>query len=129
MDKTALVDMDFKNGETLIKSLDRAQFHVHSAFWFFNSESEQWRLMIASELVDDLGPKIAYTQIKSVIDDLEPSIGIELQNISVISPSNILIKILGSAIKTSPTDIKGIRLSRNTIGNSFIEDVYIYRLQ
>lgn len=129
MDKTALVEMDFKDGATLIEYLDNAQFDVHSAFWLYNCESEQWRLIIASDLVDLVGPREAYTKIKTVIDNIDPLFGIQLQNISVISPLNPLVKILGTSIKTSPTDIKGIRLSRNIVGNSFIEDAFIYRIQ
>jgi hypothetical protein len=129
MDKTILVERDFKDGGKLIQKLDKSEFKVHSALWFYNSEADVWRLLIATPLVDKRGPHEVYKKIKAVIDKMEQPFEISLQSISAISPTNQLIKILGVAIKTPPNAIGGIRFTRNSINNVFIEDAYIYRLQ
>jgi hypothetical protein len=132
MDKTTLVESDFKDGTLLIEALDNVYFNVHSALWLYNPEEDNWRFIIASKVTDFSGPKKAYSQIKNVLKSLEKKqikINFSLENISVISPHHPLINILGTAIKTGPNEINGIRLSRNRINNSYIEDAYIYRLQ
>jgi hypothetical protein len=132
VDKTALVESDFKDGEILIKELDRTHINVHSALWLFDSEANNWRLIIASKNADFTSPKKAYIQINNALNSLERrgvSVGFSLENISVISPNHPLINNLNKAIKTGATDIGSIRFSRNRIGDSYIEDAYIYRIQ
>lgn len=132
MDKTALVESDFKDGEILIKELEKQHINVHSALWFYNSEEDNWRLIIASKIADFASPKRAYSQIKKVLKRLETTplkVGITLDNISVVSPHHPLIKVLAGVINTGPDALQGIRFTRNRINNSFIEDAYIYRIQ
>jgi hypothetical protein len=129
VDKTTLVERDFQDGEILIKELDKAHINVHSAFWLYDSEADHWRLIIASTAADFASPKKAYTHIQNVLKSMGKtgvSVGFSLENISVISPNDPFINILNKAIKTGPKDISGIRFSRNRIGNSYIEDAYIY---
>lgn len=132
MDKTTLVEKDFEDGAILIKELDKAHINVHSALWIYNSEVDYWRLIIASKIADFESPRKAYTHISSAIKRLEKSgvkIGFSLDNISVVSPHHPLVKGLSQALKTEPGEIANIRFSRNRIGNTFIEDAYIYRIQ
>lgn len=132
MDKTTLVERDFLDGEMLIRELEHAQINVHSAFWLYDSEADRWRLIIASEIEDFYSPKKAYTHIWNVLKEMTNKgieIGFSFDNISVMSPKDPLIKALSMTIKTGPEDICGIRFSRNRIGNSYIDDSYIYRIQ
>jgi hypothetical protein len=132
VDKTTLVERDFSDGEILIKELDSTNVNVHSALWLYDSEADNWRLIIASKNADFTSPKKAYLQIYNALKSLESKgekVGFSLENISVVSPNHPLINILNKTIKTGPSDISGLRFSRNRIGNSYIEDAYIYRIQ
>jgi hypothetical protein len=132
VDKTTLVERDFSDGELLIKELEKAQIHVHSALWLYDSESENWRLILASNMEDFESPKKAYKHIWDVLQEMDKTgnkICFSLENITVISPRHPLINNLNKVMKTGPQDIDGIRLSRRGIGNSYIEDAYIYRIQ
>lgn len=132
MDKTTLVEKDFNDGRILIKQLDRLHINVHSALWLYNPDEENWRLIIASKIAEFTSPKRAYYLVKKalrVLENTQGEIGITLDNISVVSPNHPLIKLLAVVIVTEPDALSGIRLSRNRINNSFIEDAYIYRLQ
>lgn len=130
MDKTTLVERDFRDGKKLIERLDEAKFGVHSAFWIFNSESGLWRLIIATPLVEIQSQKEAYKKIKATIYAIEQPFNISLQNISVISPSHMIVGTLRQFFGTLSDNnrIEGIRFSGSTINNSFIEDAYIYRI-
>jgi hypothetical protein len=132
VDKTTLVERDYRDGEILISELDKAHMDVHSAFWLYDSEADRWRLMIASKEVDNAGPTKAYKDIQNVLKTMEKNgitVEFTLENISVISPNHPLINNLNQAVKTGPKDIRNVRFSRNSIGNSYIEDAYIYRIQ
>ncbi|WP_077619825.1 hypothetical protein [Bacillus sinesaloumensis] len=129
MVKTFLVEKDFNEGEALIKELDEANFDVHAALWLYESESEYWRLIIASEVVDTHGARKAYEQINDIINQSGDLKSINLMDITAWSPKHPLIKSLRSVIQTSPKEITDIRFSRKTIDNTFIDDAYIYRMQ
>jgi hypothetical protein len=127
MDKPTLVDADMKAGEALLNRLDETKFDVKAALWFYMPDSEEWRLILASPTVDAEGPKKAYEKVQSQLQGLDQGYELSLQNISLVSPNDNLIKVLKSAIKTGKK-ISHIRFTRNVINNVFIEDAYIYRL-
>ena len=131
MDKPTLVDADMKAGEALLKKLDKIKFNVKAALWFYMPDSEEWRLLFASPLVDKIGPTKTYEKIQSLLpelqEELEQNYELSLQNISVVSPKADLIKLLKTAVKTGP-GVSHIRFARNVINNVFIEDAYIYRV-
>lgn len=128
MDKPTLVDSDIKAGEVLLNKLDEIKFKVKAALWFYSTDSEEWRLIFASPTVDEKGPKNAYEKVQSHLQGLKKQHKLSLQNISLVSPNDKLIKLLRTAIKTGP-GISGIRFTKNVINNVLIEDAYIYRLQ
>jgi hypothetical protein len=128
MDKTTLVENDIEDGKKLIEALDNASFNVHSALWYYLSDSDQWRFIIASPLVDKKSPKEAYSLIQGILAKISPQIKISLKDVSVVSPKLDLIQLLRIAIHTGP-GVSGIRFKGNTINNVFIEDAYIYRVQ
>ena len=127
MDKPTLVDADMKAGEALLNKLDETKFDVKAALWFYMPDSEEWRLILASPTVDAEGPKKAYEKVQSQLQGLDQGYELSLQDISLVSPSDNLIKVLKSVIKTGKK-ISHIRFTRNVINNVFIEDAYIYRL-
>ena len=128
MDRTILVGPKIKEGGQLLRSLDKAGFQVTAALWLYESEPDRWRLMIASPLVDSKGPKAAYDRIQSSIETSKVGDSLALSEISAVGPKDPVIKALRMAVHTGP-GISGIRFSRNTINNIFIEDAYIYRVE
>ena len=114
-------------GAKLIERLDAKHSEIKSAFWLYFSEDKTWKLIIASPLVDTLGPREFY---KKVVDAnstaSEEEEVISLNDIGVTSTTHHVVHLLRSAIGTDG-GISGIRFSRNTINGHFIEDSYIYR--
>jgi hypothetical protein len=127
MDKPTLVDADIKAGEALLSKLDEIEFDVKAALWFYVQDSEEWRLIIASPIVDKDGPKKAYEKVQLQLQGLNGRYELSLRNISLVSPGDKLIKALESVIRTGKS-ISHIRFTRNVINGLFIEDAYIYRL-
>ncbi len=127
MGQTVLVEKEIEEGKRLIEALDKANFQVEAAMWFYLTDSDQWRLFIASPFAEKNGPKNAYSFIQSVMSKLSEPLGITLKDISVLSPKHHLISLLRVALRTGP-GISGVRFTRNVINNTLIEDAYIYRI-
>ena len=129
MDKPTLVEADMEAGKVLLRDLDEKNFDVEAALWFYMSDSEEWRLILASTTVDSKGPKVAYEIIQSHLKELEQkNYQLSLQNISVVSPNDNLIKLLKKVARVAP-GASPMRFRRNTIDSVFVEDAYIYRMQ
>ncbi|MES2676263.1 MAG: hypothetical protein V4660_18640 [Pseudomonadota bacterium] len=122
-----LSDSMMKAGAKLVERLDAEQAEVKSAFWLYFSEDKTWKLIIASPLVDSLGPREYYKKVvgaNSAASEEEEVIS--LNNIGVTNTVSQIVQLLKFAIGTGG-GISGIRFSRNTINGHFIEDSYIYR--
>lgn len=123
----SLTDQMIKAGAKLVQRLDSAKSVVQSAFWLYYSDDRIWKLILASPLVDSLGPREYYKKVISAngeaLDDEEV---ISLNDIGVVSITDQLVCLLKTAIVTGG-GYSGIRFSRNTINGNFIEDAYIYR--
>jgi hypothetical protein len=126
VDKASLVTELIEDGKRLIEALDAAKFDVRAALWFYFSDANEWRLIIASPFVDNSGPMKAFEVIQKEIGKISPTLGIRLRNIVVVSPQDRLIKLMKIAIGTGP-GISGIRFTQNVINNVLIEDAFIYR--
>ncbi|MBB1370938.1 hypothetical protein [Pseudoalteromonas sp. SR45-4] len=122
-----LTDSMMKAGAELVARLDKNNADVKSAFWFFLSEEQVWKFIVASPQVDTLGPREYYKKINEAnLLAEEAENVISLNDISVSNTKNQIVQILKIAIGTDD-GISGIRFSRNTINGMFIEDTYIYR--
>jgi hypothetical protein len=117
MVKTSLVEQDIKEGERFLQALDEPavitlgrrrvvdlpddHFRVKAAFWMYLPESLEWRLVIATPLVDEQGPLATYRDIRSVLA-ANLALNLSLQNISVVSPKDPLVKVFQNAMKIAP---------------------------
>lgn len=131
MVKTSLVERDLKEGKRLLEALDKAKpsgspFRVRAAFWLYSPESMEWRLVVATPLVDEKGRLATYVHLGKVLDSVQP-VGLSTHNISVRSPRDPLVKALRGALRIAP-DSGGVRFTRNVVAGTYVEDAYIYRL-
>lgn len=126
MDKKTLVNIDIEEGRKLIEELD-SYLEITSAFWYYLSEIQEWRLILATPSIDKLGRKKTYSIIWDVLNKNKEMLSIPLDAISIMSPKQELNKLLSYAIKTGK-GISGIRFSGNVINGTLIEDAYLYRV-
>jgi hypothetical protein len=127
MVKTSLVERDIQEGRKLVQSLDLAGLRINAALWLFIPESSEWRLTIATPLVDEKGPLHTYRRVHTALKSISPPLSISIQNIAAISPDDSLIQQLKGAVRTG-RNLEGVRFTRNFIKNSYIEDAYLYRV-
>ncbi|MFS8085442.1 MAG: hypothetical protein ACMG6H_07405 [Acidobacteriota bacterium] len=130
MVKASLVESDIEEGRKLLDELKKIDSHflIRSAFWLYRPETFDWRLFIATPLVDQRGPATAYTDVQGALRSLPSRPWISMQDISVVSPNDKLVKLMNKAAHI-PRGAPGIRLARSRVDDTFIEDAYIYRLK
>ena len=115
-------------GAELTRLLDDSGLTVSASFWLFLPESNMWRLIIASQEVDEHGPRRVYEKIQSVLQGThQKAKAITLAEISAVDSNDKWVSVLRKAIRTGH-GVSGTRFSRNTIDGHFIEDAYIYRI-
>jgi hypothetical protein len=121
MAKTALVDRYVNDGRMLISALDKDDFHIDTAMWFYSEELDEWQLMIATPLVDQVGLRETLRRTQSIIREMT-SISLSLSDISILSPHSILIDAIKSTVRRS-TDV----ILKGTVANGIlVNDAYIY---
>jgi hypothetical protein len=134
MVKTSLVESDIEEGRKLLDELKKTDskfsvphFVIRSAFWFYSSDAFDWRLFIATPLVDQRGPASAYTDVQGALRSLAIPLWISMQDISVVSPNDKLVKVMKKAVHI-PSGLNGARVARTRVDDTYIEDAYVYRL-
>lgn len=123
-----MVDAGFDEqaGRRLLKELDKRHFLIDAALWLHRPEEDDWRLVLATPLVNEFGPSEGYRRLQRVVQKL-PGARPSLSSIALVGSDDPFIGLLRSAIATGP-GTHGVRFSRNSINGVFVDDAYIYRL-
>jgi hypothetical protein len=117
---------EFTIGRRRLSVVGASHFRVKAAFWWYLPDSLEWRLVIATPLVDEKGPLAAYKDIQKVLI-WHPDLNLSLQNISVLSPKDERVKAFNKALKIAPNTV-GVRFTRSALNGTYVEDAYVYRL-
>ena len=83
---TILVSENISYGKTLLEKLPSFGFPVVEAFWYHFPDSGSWRLVIASPMLQKLGPLAAYTALRDILRKIKSRL--ELSDISFLSPND-----------------------------------------
>lgn len=119
---TGLTEADIDFGKRLwdeLRTNDR--FPIMGMLWLLDGE---WHLVIASKVVDELGPRDAYRKLTEILR-LSPNDHPRLWKVQLISPKNQLYAALRSVFGQTAS-VEGARLGGSQVGGIFIEDAYLY---
>jgi len=126
MAQAPLVEMQTKEGQTLIDRLTHERIGVTAAAWVKESESGDWYFYLATPLVgEDGATKAAYRRVNAVIREMEKE-GFRMDPFEkkVIGPNDPIARDMvahrGGPART-PTRFRGSRL-----GDLAVEEAYIY---
>ena len=126
MGKAALVGMDIEGGERLLNALEGIGLDIHAALWIYLPEPEEWRLMIASPMVDQEGPRKVYLLILSKLKEVVPPPEISSISISAVGLEHHLIQALRGAARKYPDSMNKKRFTGGVINGAYIDAAYIY---
>lgn len=126
MDKTALVEVEFRSGERVVSALEGAGIRVAAAIWVHFPEYEDWRFVLASKDLDALDLGDAYLKVNQVLR----SAGIiawQTPLIFIMKTTDPFVRALRKVFGRS-ADVTGMRLGGQQWGNRFVDDAYAYKI-
>ena len=127
MGTPTLVTFDIENGEKVVEALDKAGKAPNVALWAKLPDYEDWRLVIASDRLDQSSEFDGYTEINQAIRQA----GIPIHRkptISMRPMDSPMIQALRSAF-ASAKDTYGVRLGGQMFGDKYLEDAVVYRIR
>jgi hypothetical protein len=136
MDKNTVVSEQTESGERLIEALATDGFDVRVAFWAKLVDEGKWYLYLASPMVDDKGPAVAYRLVHGILRKM-PDLWIDPLEIRVVGLNDSLTEAALEAIKPrvpdSPYAVRNPRpypgmtwFGESTLGGVSIDGAYIY---
>ena len=125
--KESLSEQMIESGAELTRHLDAENMAVTASLWFYDTDANDWRFLIATADIRSEGIREIYKKVEAVVTAMPPNNSIELKDISVLDSDDPLISTLRVGVRTG-TGISRIRFSRNMINGTYIEDAFIYRL-
>ena len=127
MAPAALVSFDIENGQNAINALDKAGKSPIVALWAKLPDYENWRLVIASDRLDQKSQFSGYSEINEAIE--KAGIPSHRQPAIYLRPTNSpLIQSL-RRVFASTKDTYGMRLGGQTFGDKYLEDAFVYRIR
>ena len=127
MGTPTLVTFDIENGERVVDALDEAGKPPNVAVWAKLPDYEDWRLVIASDRLDQSSEFSGYSEINEAIR--KAGIPFHRKPTIFLRPmDNPMIKALRSAY-ASMSDNYGMRLGSQMFGDKYLEDAVVYRIR
>lgn len=124
----SLTAPDIEFGKALWRSLRNSdEFPINGIFWLFDSESDEWRLLIATPKVDAVGPRTAYTALSDVTKNIRAD-DTQLLRIELMSPKHPFYQALRSVFGKTAS-VEGARLGGTQIGGVYVNDAYLYEIR
>jgi hypothetical protein len=127
MGSPALVNLDIELGDRVVKALDQAGKDPNVALWAKLPEFEKWRLIIASDHLNQDSPRTGYSELDAALK----SVGIRFPGLPPVALLPMrrpfiqaLRNLFGSAQETY-----GMRLGNQTFGDEYLEDAFVYRIR
>ena len=124
--KEVLTDEMKRDGAALTRALDEAGWPVVASFWYYESDDNFWKLMLASPRVSTYGPGEGYDAVIRALDALHESRK-KLKHITVVEPNNAIVTALASEVQTGWTIVGKLHTAR-AIDGRYIDDAYLYRI-
>ena len=114
-------------GEELMRVLEAANIELSALFWLYTVEAGQWRLTLATPLVDTLGPKKTYATVRNALSSASSAIqGLDLLSVTAVSPNERLVRALASVSGLANSSLATKRLPRSYLNGIYVDDIYIY---
>jgi hypothetical protein len=126
MGTPTLVSFDIENGDRVIKALDDDGKAPNVAFWAKLPDYADWRLVIASNHLDQASPLTGYKQINEAMD--KAGIPRHRRPTIFVRPMNsAMIQELRSTFAAAE-DTRGMRFGGQSFGDKYLEDAVVYRI-
>jgi hypothetical protein len=127
MDVTELGEQRASDGQEFILAIERLGIDVSAALWMFSPITNEWRLMIVSDDLDEKGPKFLIGKTREWIRRKNGRLSFELYDVEFESKTNPGAISLASQIDADGTN--SIRLAQANLNGIVYPDMLIYRVR
>lgn len=120
-----LVEHDLERGAALVNALRRSQIPVDFVAWSYSEDDEQWRLMIATTLVDSNGRLATYGRVRQVIAEdpwLNPGVG----RLALVSPEDPDVRRFRELAQAPITEDLAVHGETGVIRGRSVDASYVY---
>lgn len=126
MDQATLVinSMDIMAGSQVVRTLDQSGVPIDVGLWMATPEFEEGRVVLASSALDQPDLLRSYDRVAEILVGEFQT----LPSITILRMEDPLIRDLRQ-IFAGAKSVAGMRLGAQTIGNRFISEAYIYKVQ
>lgn len=125
MDQATLVGPDLSSGREIVSVLDAAQIKQITALFVSLPEYSDWRLVLSSPSLDQDNSLKAGEKVHKI---LHGKFEYPLPPIMILPTKDPFVRELRK-IFSKAKSVEGMRLGGQTIGNRFIDNAYVYRIQ
>lgn len=123
---TTLTEADLEFGKQLTQQLKDTGFPFEGAFWLYDEEADDWRLVVVTSLLDEEGRLEAYRRLTQVIPGSRWS-SLRL-NLTVMSPQNPTFTALKKTFANGKS-VEGVRLQHQVVNGVLIPAAYLYEIR
>jgi hypothetical protein len=125
MDQATLVGPDIDVGGKVLSALDEAEIKPTVALLAVFPEYGDWQLVLCSSSLSQTEKRKAY---EAVFEALQGRFQYSLPPIMVLPTKDPFIRALRKLFGKAK-DVTGMRLGGQRIGNRFVDNAYVYRVQ
>jgi len=124
-----LVESVVTDSIKLIEELDRLGDNPTNALWYFFSDAEEWRLLIAGPAFDQLLPKdgsLAYQKIAKAITASDLN-SLTIADVKLVRTDDAVLAATRFALKTRPDGVVRAHFRENTFNGVYVKEMLVLR--
>ncbi len=121
-----LTPSDLDYGKRVAQHLKSSGFPFKGIFWLYDESADDWQLIIATGLVDQIGRRDTYLRLGDIIDHV-PQSDLHRFKITVMSPQTSLYKAL-QASYAKGHDVAGVQVTRTVVNGVYVSGAYFYEI-
>ena len=129
MAEDTLVESLVTDAHQLVAELDRLGDVPTNVLWYFYSDAEEWRLLVAGRSFDQLLPKDegkAYQRIARAIDSARLD-SLTIADVKLVRTDDALLSATKGAIKTPPDQVVRAHFRDCTFNGIFVKEMLVLR--
>ena len=122
-----LNESDLKFGQQVTEQLKAHGVSFDGVFWLYDEDADDWRLVIATSLVDQVGWKETYLRLAQIVSTV-PRSDLQVMGITAMSLQTPLFAALRKAFATA-AHVEGTRLQHTTVNGVLVPAAYLYEIR
>lgn len=129
MGEKALVESLVTDAVNLIKKLDEIATSPTFVAWYYYDDADEWRLLVASPILDPLLQRqeaVAYRKVIEALSSIAPA-ALSISDLKLVSTTYQLLQALKFLVRTGPLGIARMHFKSLTMNGIFISEVIILR--